>query len=87
MCVVEITFARSARRHKIGRARACYVIEQPYVIIRQPAPEGSPLQDDRLVYLGDDHTGRALEVVAVETGEDSLHVIHVMDLRDKYQRY
>lgn len=83
---MEITFARSARRHKVGRARARHVIENAYTVIRQPAPEGSPLRDDRLIHLGDDPTGRALEVVAVEV-ESGLHVIHVMDLRAKWRDY
>jgi hypothetical protein len=37
------------------------------------------------MFLGDDDTGRALEVGAVEIGEDRLLVIHVMDLREKYR--
>jgi hypothetical protein len=41
--------------------------------------------DLRLVYLGDDAEGRRLEVIAVETGEDELLVIHAMPLRSKYK--
>jgi hypothetical protein len=51
----------------------------------------SPLQrrtpgglDRRLVCLGDDANGRAIEVVAVEGDRDDLIVIHAMPLRDKY---
>lgn len=82
---MEVTFAKSRRRHRIGRARARHVIQNPYVVVRQPAPADSAQRDDRLVFLGDDHTGRALEVMAIQTGENALHVIHVMDLRDKYR--
>jgi hypothetical protein len=84
--LVEVTFAQSARRHKVGKERARHVVRHPYIVIRQPAPPGSPLADDRLVFLGDDQTGRALEVVAIET-RTGLHVIHVMDLRAKWRPY
>jgi hypothetical protein len=77
---VRIEFAQSARRHLVGRARARYVIANPAVKITMPAEEG---QDDRLVYLGDDPTGRALEVMAVPI-ETGILVIHVMDLRLKW---
>jgi hypothetical protein len=39
----------------------------------------------RLLFLGDDATGRALEVIAVEE-RDRLVVIHAMDLRAKFRR-
>ena len=38
----------------------------------------------RLLYLGDDASGRALEVIAVEEA-DRLVVIHAMDLRPKFR--
>lgn len=40
--------------------------------------------DNRLVCLGDDANGRAIEVIAVEGDKDDLIVIHAMPLRDKY---
>ncbi|MGH3832103.1 MAG: hypothetical protein ACRDRS_16935 [Pseudonocardiaceae bacterium] len=40
--------------------------------------------DDRTLYLGDDQTGRALEVLTVPP-EDGELVIHAMDLRAKYR--
>ena len=49
-----------------------------------PAPE--PGIDDRLVFLGDDLTGRALEVVAVRL-PDCLLVIHEQDLQAKFRPY
>ncbi len=56
----------------------------------QPAPEGSVVPGQRLVYLGDDASGRAIEVIAVpleptETGEARLCVIHAMKCRQKYK--
>ena len=47
-------------------------------------PAGSTLAD-RTLYVGDDHTGRALEVVTVEIPEGLL-VLHAMDMREKYRQ-
>jgi hypothetical protein len=41
--------------------------------------------DRRLVCLGDDANGHALEVITVEGDKDDLIVIHAMTLRDKYR--
>jgi hypothetical protein len=41
--------------------------------------------DDRLVILGDDASGKALEVLAVEGPKGELIVIHAMELREKYR--
>jgi len=78
---VGVEFAQSARRHRIGRARALHVIANAAVEITVAGPSG---QDDRRVFLGDDATGRALEVMAVPT-KTGLLVIHVMDLRTKWR--
>lgn len=69
-------------RHRIGRTRALYVIANPIVEITIPGGEG---REERLVFLRDDQTGRALEVMAfpIKTG---LLVIHAMDLRPKWRR-
>ncbi len=74
----------SARRHRIGKARALHVIRNPRATFIVPAPAG---RDDRIVFLGDDHADRALEVMAVELDDGTLCVIHVMDLRDKYRPF
>jgi hypothetical protein len=78
---MRIEFARSARRHRVGRVRALHVIANPVVEVTVAGEEG---QADRLVYLGDDATGRALEVMAVPI-EAGILVIHVMDLRPKWR--
>jgi hypothetical protein len=78
---MRIELAKSARMHKVGRTRVLYVIENPFVEAVVPGCAG---QDDRLVFLGDDVTGRALEVMAVQT-QTGLLVIHAMDLRPKWR--
>lgn len=57
-------------------------MENPRAQFVVPDPNG---RDDRLLFLGDDQTGRALEVMAVELADGRLYVIHMMDLRDKYR--
>lgn len=83
---MEIRWARSATRHRINRERSRHVVETATTIIRQPAPEGSPLQDERLVFLGSDPAGEMLEVLAVET-DSGLFIIHAMKMRARYQQH
>jgi len=77
------------RRHRVSRRQVQHVMDHAGLIFLQPAPPGSILQDPRLVYLGDDHTGAAIEVMAVEVqttqGEEALMVIHAMPMREKYK--
>jgi hypothetical protein len=83
---MEIRWARSATRHRISRKRSGHVVATANTVIRQPAPEGSPLSDERLVFLGRDEDGELLEVMAVET-ENGLLIIHAMNMRAKYEPY
>lgn len=68
-----LRFARSARKHRIGRAHALHVIHtvEPETI---PATEDA---DARLSWVGPDDRGVELEIVALELAEMVL-VIHVM---------
>ena len=81
---MEIRFTQAARKHRVGRGRARHVIANPLVVLTMAAR--SEDRDERIVYLGDDQTGRALEVVAVTTATGLL-VIHVQDLQTKFRRY
>lgn len=81
-----VRFARSATKHRVSKESIRYVIAHCGLCFEQPpsSPEAEAL-DRRLVCLGDDANGRALEVVAVEGDKDDLIVIHAMALRDKYR--
>ena len=79
---VEIRFARSASRHRLSRSRIIYEIEHSGRYLRVPPGEGR--QGERLVYLGHDEDGIALEVIAVQADQDTLYVIHATPLRRRY---
>lgn len=83
---MDIQWAKSAAKHRISRARSKHVVETAYAIIREPAHEDSPLEDDRIVFLGPDPNGVMLEVVAVEI-EDGLLIIHAMKMRSQYRAF
>lgn len=62
------------------------MIEHAGLRFEQPPPAGAPAGTElRLLYLGDDADGVALEVMAVELEDGSLLVIHAMRLRERYR--
>jgi len=86
---VVVRFARSATRHRVSKDSIRHVITHYSVRFEEPAPaEHGEVPDTRVVFLGDDAQGQALEVMAVEMPGGDLLVIHAMSLRNKYrQRY
>lgn len=85
LATVELRWARAATKHRIPRGSSRYVIEHCGLFYEQNPPAGaSDNASPRLVFLGDDEKGTALEVMAVELEDDTLLVIHVMPLRDRY---
>jgi len=85
---VRITFARSATKHRISRERSLYVIEHCGIqfIKRHPSPsrEGP---DKRVLFVGDDLEGVAIEALAAETEEEEFTVIHAMNLRPRFRGF
>ena len=76
---VEIRFTQAARRHRIGRASARYVMARAI-----PAGTRTEQGNRGWRYVGLDDRGRELEIVAVEVEGDQgafLLVIHVMPTR------
>jgi hypothetical protein len=84
----NVRFARSATRHRISKDRIRHVIANYRVRFEEPPPDtgGARARSTRVVYLGDDDRGRALEVMAIEGMHGELLVIHSMELRDKYRK-
>ena len=69
----RVRFTKSARRHRIGKARALHVMNTV-------APVSVAADDEmreRLLWIGPDDRGLELEVVAI-VEPDQLLVIHVM---------
>lgn len=81
----EITFTRSATKHRISRQRSLYVIEHcGFQIVKH---HRHPDVDQRVVFVGDDLEGVALEVFAAERSEEEFLVIHAMNLRNRFRGF
>jgi hypothetical protein len=68
-----VRFAKSARKHHIGKAHVLFVLERFEPIAELP----SDGEDQKLLWIGLDDRGLELEVVALKLAEYIL-VIHVM---------
>ena len=78
----RITWARSATRHRIPRARTLYVLQQAGICFQDgTGRKGKP----RLYFFGDDENEQPLEVVAIERDDGKLLVIHSMPLRERFE--
>ena len=69
----EVRFAKSARKHRIGKAHALFVLDnhEPVTFL------SSYGEDQKLLLIAQDDRGLELEIVAVKLAENIL-VIHVM---------
>ena len=78
---LEIRFTKSARKHRIGRASARYVLTTT-----EPTAVTTTRGADAWLYVGPDERGRELEVIALEVhpgngGRPYLLIIHVMPIQ------
>lgn len=79
-------WTRSATKHRISRRRTRFALEHCLLILKEDPPSERPSATaPRLVFLGEDSSGTALEVIAVKTDKGNLLVIHAMPLRSRYQ--
>lgn len=68
------------------RARSHYVIEHCVLVFdEEPPVKGRAEPDPRVVVLGDDSNGVALEIIGIELEDGGFLVIHVMPLRKRYR--
>jgi hypothetical protein len=82
----RLRWTRSATKHRISKKRIRYALEHCLLAFEEgPLSDRPWATDDRLVFLGEDPTGIALEVIAVEAGHENLLVIHAMELRPRYE--
>jgi hypothetical protein len=78
----NVTWARSATRHRVPRARTLFVVRSVGVCFEDgTGRSGEP----RLFFFGDDKDGRQLEVAAFEEANGGLHVVHSMLLRPRFE--
>lgn len=82
--MARIQFTQAARKHRVAAGRARAVLGAPVAIVPVYRSEDTRVMQ---LYLGDDDTGRALEVGVIDTDEGDQLVIHVMDLREKFRPY
>ena len=71
---MRIKFTQSARRHRIGKAHALFVIE--HYSPRIDIGEGQD-GEDQYIWIGEDDRGLELEITAIDLKEYLL-VTHVM---------
>lgn len=77
---VEIRFTRSARKHRIGKARAMRVISSVEPTLVPPAEK----YDEQWVWTGEDDRGVELHIVGVER-PDCMLIIHVQPTSFEHQ--
>lgn len=84
----RFTFARSATKHRISRERSLYVVQHCgfQLVNRHRRPAHSDVSQ-RIVFVGDDLEGVALEVVAVEEDDEGFVVIHAMNMRNRFRGF
>ena len=71
--ITKIEWAQSARRHRIGRTSALFVMCSSDCLVRVEEND----QRTEVWFLGTDERGRELEILAL-AHEGTLFVIHVM---------
>lgn len=82
----RLKWTRSATKHRISRVRIRHALENCTLVFKEAPPSNHPsATDTRLVFLGRDAAGMALEVIAVESEGANLLVIHAMKLRPQYR--
>jgi len=81
---MEIRFTQSARKHRIGKVHAKFVIRnyEPTFV------QGYVGDKDKLLWIGNDDRGLELEIVAL-ISDEFLLVIHVMPtvFRKEHKRW
>jgi hypothetical protein len=82
----SLNFARSATRHRISKDSIRHVIANYRLRFEEPPPDGARARSTRIVYLGENSNGRAIEIMAVHGHDGELLVIHAMRMRERYRR-
>ena len=79
------SWTAGSRKHRVSRSQVRFVVHEARVtFVRPAAPPQRP--DEALLFVGEDESGVAVEVVGVELADGRLRVIHAMTMRSSYQR-
>jgi hypothetical protein len=78
----RIGWTRSATRHRVPRRQTLFAIQHAGICFQGGVGTGG---EPRLYFFGDDAGQRPLEIVAYESGDGELLVVHSMPLREKFE--
>jgi hypothetical protein len=81
----SIEFAHSAEKHGISRDRSRYVLDHATQAFPVASAVDPQWEVERLLFLGDDRHGIALEVMGIELDDGGLLIIHAMKMRRAYR--
>ena len=79
------SWTAGSRKHRVSRSQVRFVVHEARVTFVRPA-EPPQRPDEALLFVGEDESGVAVEVVGVELADGRLRVIHAMTMRSSYQR-
>jgi hypothetical protein len=80
----EISWARSATKHRISRERSLHIVRNAGLCRVESNAEWED-GDSRLLFVGADLEGMPLEVVGADPGNGKSVIIHAMPLRKRYR--
>jgi hypothetical protein len=81
----QISWTRSATKHRISRERSLHVVRHSGICRRDCRYPDDWYADPRFLFFGPDLEGVPLEVGGVAPNDGSLIIIHAMPLRERYQ--
>jgi hypothetical protein len=81
----EISWTRSATKHRISRERSLHVVRHAGICKRDSKFRDGRYDHPRFLFFGPDLEGVPLEVGGVAPEGGSLIIIHAMPLRQRYQ--
>jgi len=78
------SWTAGSRKHRVSRSQVKFVVHEARVTFVRPA-EPPQRPDEALLFVGEDQSGVAVEVVGVELADGRLRAIHAMTMRASYQ--
>ena len=82
----RIRWARSASRHGVPRRSIRFALARCRMRFTEDTLDRDPDEPpERILVLGEDEKGRAIEVMTVQAEDETLLVVHAMRLREDYR--